>query len=208
MDEAAVRGAYGDGAFEGLARYAEILRGRGIEWGLIGPGEVGRLWERHILNSLAVLGWVGQGATVVDVGSGAGLPGVPVALVRPDVRVTLLEPNLRRSGFLSGVVEELGLAGQVQVVRARAEEHEGTYDVVLSRAVAPLAKLVGWCSPLMAPGGSLVALKGRSAVKELAAAGDALKAGRLKAQAHEVSVPGADEPTWVVVMTRRSRKFS
>ena len=198
MDADAVREAYTDPVFCQLARYVEILGHRGIEWGLIGPGEAGRLWERHVLNSLAVLPWIGSG-DVVDVGSGAGLPGVPVAVVRPDLRVTLLEPMERRCDFLRGVVAELGLEDRVSVVRGRAEEHTTRYPVVMARALAPLAKLVGWCAPLVAGGGSLVALKGRSASEELGRAKGALRAAGMKASVHEVTVPGTSEPTWVIV---------
>lgn len=181
-----------------LDRYVEILATRGIEWGLVGPAEAGRLWERHVLNSLAIVPFVPPDSAVLDVGSGAGLPGVPLALVRRDVRVTLLEPLLRRSRFLEQCVAELGLQGRVNLRRGRAEDERGAYDVVTARAVAPLQKLVGWCAPLIAPGGRLVALKGRSAGDETRAAADELKARRLTATVHEVSVDGSDGPTWVV----------
>ncbi len=183
-------------ASESLERYVEILRTRGIEWGLIGPREADRLWQRHVLNSLALLPFVPSAATVIDVGSGAGLPGIPLALVRPDVHVTLLEPLLRRWNFLVATVADLGLEDRVEVRRGRAEDERQRFDVVAARAVAPLPKLIGWCAPLV--GGSLLALKGRSAPDEVRAARPALRAADLTAAVHEVTVEGSDGPTWLV----------
>lgn len=150
--------------------YVRILAGAGIERGLIGPGEVDRLWDRHVLNSGAVAELVADGETVADVGSGAGLPGIPIALARPDVRVILIEPLLRRAEFLSEAIEELGL--EVTVVRGRAEEKDvrrqvGELDVVTSRAVAALDKLSRWCIPLVRPGGRMLAIKGERAEQEV-----------------------------------------
>lgn len=190
-------------ASEAIKRYVDILSSRGVEWGLIGPREGDRLWERHVLNSVALSPLLPEGATVVDVGSGAGLPGIPLALYRPDLRVTLLESLLRRSEFLSLAVEELGLADRVDVVRGRAEEHRGRYGVVTARAVAPLDRLIGWCSPLLAPGGALVALKGASASAELAAAAGSLRRDRLAGVLQELPVPGTDEVTWAVEIRRQ-----
>ena len=185
-----------------LTRYVEILASRGIDWGLIGPREADRLWERHVLNSLAVEAFVPLGARVLDVGSGAGLPGIPLALVRPDVTVTLLEPLLRRWTFLCGVIEELELADRMTAQRGRAEDFSGHFEVVTCRAVAPLTTLVGWCSPLVAQGGSLVALKGRSAAEELTDAFQYLRTSGWKAQVHEVVPPGCTDPTWAVELRR------
>ena len=137
--------------------YVAMLATRGVEWGLIGPRETERLWERHVLNSLAVSRFVGDGASVADVGSGAGLPGIPLALARPDLWVTLIEPLERRASFLALAIDELNLGERVRVVRARAEEHKARYDVVTCRAVAPLEKLLKWTVPLFQPGGRLVA---------------------------------------------------
>lgn len=149
-------------------RYAAWLADAGTVRGLIGPREVPRLWERHLVNC-AVLGeLMPEGARVCDIGSGAGLPGLVLAIARPDLRITLLEPLLRRTNFLSEVVEDLGL-DHVTVVRGRAEEfpeHHG-FDIVTSRAVAPLDRLLGWSMPLVAPHGALVALKGSSAAEEV-----------------------------------------
>ncbi len=135
--------------------------------GVIGPREADRIWDRHILNSLALADLIPVGATVVDVGSGAGLPGIPLAIARPDLSVTLLEPLLRRTTFLEPVVRELGLGDRVRVVRARAEDHHEQYDVVTARALAPLDRLIRWCRPLLKDGGTLLALKGRSAEDEI-----------------------------------------
>ena len=111
------------GAADLATRYVELLATTGVEWGLVGPRETDRLWERHVFNSAALADLVPTDATVVDVGSGAGLPGIPLALRRPDLRVTLLEPLLRRATFLTQAVESLELTDRVEVVRARAEDH-------------------------------------------------------------------------------------
>jgi 16S rRNA (guanine527-N7)-methyltransferase len=154
-----------------LARqYHAVLATAGVERGLIGPREVPRLWDRHILNC-AVLGeLIPAGASVVDVGSGAGLPGIPLAIARPDLRVTLVEPLLRRTIFLAEFIEMAGL--DVTVIRGRAEQPDvrkevGGADVVTSRAVAPLAKLAKWSLPLVHDHGRMLALKGSSAAEEL-----------------------------------------
>jgi 16S rRNA (guanine527-N7)-methyltransferase len=185
---------------ETAEQYAAILATRGVEWGLIGPREAERLWERHVLNSLAVSGFVPHGASVVDVGSGAGLPGIPLALGRPDVRVTLLEPLERRAHFLTLAVDELGLGEQVRVIRDRAETHKALYDVVTCRAVSALPKLLTWTMHLFYPDGRLVALKGASASDEVQAADRDLRRRRLSGRVASVQVyPGA-EPTYVVVV--------
>lgn len=139
----------------------------GIERGLIGPRETPRLWDRHILNCAVVAPRIPAAATVADVGSGAGLPGLVWAIARSDLRVTLIEPLLRRTTFLTEVVDELGLTN-VRVVRARATEVDEVFDVVTARAVADLGKLAAWCLPLVRPGGVLLALKGESASAEVA----------------------------------------
>lgn len=157
-------------------RYAAWLAGAGVERGLLGPREVPRLWDRHLLNCAVVGEAIPDQASVVDIGSGAGLPGLVLALARPDLRITLVEPLLRRTTFLEEVVADLGL-DTVSVVRGRAEDlHGGTrYDVVTSRAVAPLPKLLAWSMPLVAPGGSFLAMKGASVEQELAGAEKALR---------------------------------
>lgn len=152
-------------------RYCAALATAGVERGLIGPREVPRLWERHILNCAVVGELIEEGASVVDVGSGAGLPGIPLAIARPDLRITLVEPLLRRTIFLSEFVDEVGLKN-VTVVRGRAEQsgvikEAGGADVVTSRAVAPLAKLARWSLPLLRDHGRMLALKGTSAAEEL-----------------------------------------
>jgi len=185
-----------------ISQYIDILASRGIDWGLLGPREGERLWDRHVLNSVACAGLIPGEASVVDVGSGAGLPGLPLAIYRADVRMTLLESLLRRASFLELAVAELGLGDRVSVVRARAEEHRGRYDVVTSRAVAPLPRLIGWCLPLVAPGGSILALKGSTASEELADAGSELRRRRLTGRVHELLVPGTDETTWAVELRR------
>lgn len=147
--------------------YAELLATDGVERGLIGPREVGRLWHRHLLNCAVLSELVAPGAHVVDVGSGAGLPGLVLAIARPDLRVTLVEPLERRTVFLDEVRERLGLSGVV-VARGRAEDHPAARaDVVTSRAVAPLPRLMAWSLPLARLGGEVLALKGARAPEEV-----------------------------------------
>ena len=157
-------------------RYVELLATAGVERGLIGPREGPKLWDRHVLNCLALTSLVAPGATVADLGSGAGLPGLVLAIGRPDLTVTLVEPLQRRTIFLDEVVDELGLVG-VRVVRGRAEELHGSdrFDVVTARALAPLDRLVGWGMPLVEPTGALLAMKGSSAAEEIKAAANALR---------------------------------
>lgn len=168
------------GAEPSLRAYSRLLETDGVERGLIGPREAPRLWDRHILNCAVVvdpaLGLVASGASVIDVGSGAGLPGLVWAIARPDVRVTLLEPLLRRSTFLEEAVARLELPN-VTVVRGRAEETKLRADVVTARAVAPLERLLGWVARLIAPGGEVLALKGETADAEIDVAREAGFAG-------------------------------
>jgi 16S rRNA (guanine527-N7)-methyltransferase len=160
---------FGDGLEQAL-RYAQILAGAGVERGLIGPREADRLWDRHLLNSATLAELLDPGDQIADIGSGAGLPGIPLALARPDLRVTLIEPLLRRSDFLREVVDDLGV--DITVVRGRAEEQTvrqqvGEMDAVVSRAVASLDKLTRWSVPLLRPGGRMLAIKGERAASEV-----------------------------------------
>ncbi|MDU4703822.1 MAG: 16S rRNA (guanine(527)-N(7))-methyltransferase RsmG [Corynebacterium sp.] len=143
-------------------RYHSWLAEEATVRGLIGPRETPKLWDRHIINSAVVGEAIGKGLVVADIGSGAGLPGIPLALARPDLKVVLVEPLLRRTTFLNEVVEDLEL-DNVTVVRAEV----GQVDVVTSRAVAPLGKLAGWSLPLVKSGGAMVALKGGTAQEEI-----------------------------------------
>jgi 16S rRNA (guanine527-N7)-methyltransferase len=158
-----------------IEAYAASLATDGVTRGLIGPREAPRLWERHLLNCAVLGDVIDERATVCDVGSGAGLPGIVLAIARPDLTMTLVEPLLRRSTYLSEVSEQLGLTN-VEVVRARADEVHGTrsFDVVTSRAVAPLDRLLGWSMPLVAPEGRLVAMKGSGIADEIVAASSTL----------------------------------
>ena len=153
-------------------RFADLLATDALTRGLIGPHEVPRLWERHLLNCAVVTDLLPPGARIVDVGSGAGLPGVVMAIRRPDLQVDLVEPLQRRVAFLDEVVRRLQLADAIRVLRGRAEQAQmvaevGDAEWVTARAVAPLDRLVRWCLPLLQPGGRLLALKGSSAAAEL-----------------------------------------
>ena len=192
-------------AAAGLRAYAVLLAGDGVVRGLIGPRETARLWSRHVANCAVLEELIPEGACVADVGSGAGLPGLPVALVRPDITVVLVEPLLRRASFLTEAVEALGLSGRVEVLRGRAEEVALSVDVVTARAVAPLDRLAGWTLPLARVGGVLLALKGDGAAVEVVASQQALeKVGGGNA---EVVICGAgvvDPPTTVVRVVRKT----
>jgi 16S rRNA (guanine527-N7)-methyltransferase len=152
-------------------RYAELLAGPGVERGLIGPRETARLWERHLMNCAAVAELVPEPSSVIDLGSGAGLPGIVLAVMQPDSRVILLEPMARRAAFLDECVHRLEL-GNAEVRRGRAEELAGQLvaDVVTARAVAPMDRLAGLALGLVRPGGLVLAIKGAGADQELAAA--------------------------------------
>jgi 16S rRNA (guanine527-N7)-methyltransferase len=180
-----VAGAVFGRAAPGAERYAELLAGPGVDRGLIGPNEIPRVWERHLLNCAVVAELVPSPCSLVDLGSGAGLPGVVLALLLPDAEVTLLEPMARRADFLGECVSELGL-DNARVQRARAEELSGTVmvDVVTARAVAPLGRLAAMAVGLLRPGGILLAIKGAKAAQEVQAARDVL--GRLGVQHVEV----------------------
>jgi 16S rRNA (guanine527-N7)-methyltransferase len=188
-------------------RYASRLAGDGVTRGLLGPREVERIWDRHLLNSAALCELIPAAARVVDVGSGAGLPGLPMAIRRPDLRIDLVEPMQRRVEFLSEVVTELELGTTVRVLRGRADEPAvaavaGNADWVVARAVAPLDRLVRWCLPLLAPAGRLLALKGATAADEVTEHRAALRACGAQVLAVEKLGAGVLEgPTWVVVVS-------
>lgn len=188
--------------YKTIRQHVDILVSRGVDWGLIGPREIGRLWERHILNSIALESLIPEGCRVADVGSGAGLPGIPLAILRPDLEMTLIEPMLRRSNFLTEALDELGLDDRVTVVRGRAEDADLHVDVVVSRAVAKLATLINWTADLIVESGSLLALKGQSADDEVVKAKKELSKRRLFA---EVLLIRAD-PTSDVTRAVRVRR--
>jgi 16S rRNA (guanine527-N7)-methyltransferase len=179
-----------------------MLATAGVDRGLIGPREVSRLWERHILNCIVLEQLIPANARIADIGSGAGLPGIVLALVRPDLRVTLVEPLLRRATFLTETIEALDLRATVDVVRVRAEEYRGEpFSLVTARAVAPLDRLAALAFPLLTGGGTLLAVKGRRAHDEVEQHRAALT--KLGARRVEVLVVGAsalDEPTTVIVV--------
>jgi 16S rRNA (guanine527-N7)-methyltransferase len=181
-------------------RFVEHLVTSGVERGLIGPREVPRIWTRHVLNCAVIEEHIPGNVAICDVGSGAGLPGIALALARPDLDVTLVEPLLRRVTWLQEVVDDLGL-DRVRVLRGRAEDmaDQVRVDVAVARAVAPLSGLAAWCLPLLRPGGRLLAIKGRSAAEELDAGRTALT--RLGARSWRIVLSGEavlQEPTTVV----------
>jgi 16S rRNA (guanine527-N7)-methyltransferase len=175
-----------------VARYAEILATWGIDRGLVGPKEGDRIWDRHIANCIPVTTLLtnpSEGASLLDIGSGAGLPGIVIALARPDLKVTLLEPLQRRIDFLEEVVAELGI--EITIKRGRAESFKGGFNFVTARAVAPLPKLATVSWHLVMGGGSLLAMKGESAAAELEAA--RVEAPKIfkkvaKAELHEIQL--------------------
>ncbi len=187
-------------------RYVALLTGPGLERGLIGPREASRVWERHILNCAVVAELVPSRCTLVDVGSGAGLPGIVLAIVLPAVSVTLVEPLLRRSVFLEQCVAELGLKNAV-VRRARAEELRGelTADVVTARAVAPMRQLAAWAAGLVRPGGTILALKGDRVGAELREARETLRRLGLQAEIVRVGSGKVEPETLVVRIVARER---
>ncbi|WP_040422078.1 16S rRNA (guanine(527)-N(7))-methyltransferase RsmG [Corynebacterium lipophiloflavum] len=183
--------------------YHESLATVAASRGFIGPKEVERLWSRHLLNCAVISEAFDEGLEVADIGSGAGLPGIPLAIARPDLSVTLIEPLLKRSTYLSEVVDELGLEN-VTVVRGRAEEQSSAlFDVVTSRAVAPLGKLAGWSLPLVKPGGAMIAMKGESVAEELER--DAAEIKRAKGGEAEIFTVGdnlLEQPTTLIRIPR------
>lgn len=202
----AAEAVFGPG-LAGAERFAARLVGSGVQRGLLGPREADRVWDRHLLNSAVVAELVPTGARVLDVGSGAGLPGIALALARPDLSVALLEPMARRVAWLEEVVGELDLP--VAVHRGRAENAVvrrglGRWDVVTARAVAPLGRLAGWCLPLLDDGGRLLAVKGASAAEEARRDAAAVRA----AGGGEVTIRSCgegvvDPPATVAVVPRR-----
>ncbi len=187
-------------AYSLINRYVDILASDGVDRGLIGPRELNRLWERHIMNSAALAQLIHSGSSVVDVGSGAGLPGIPLAVLRPDLMITLLEPMLRRCTFLTQTVDALGLKARVRVVRSRAEDHHQRYGVVVARAVAQLEKLLTWTNPLRTPGGTILALKGQTAAEEVEAAHDLIAEFKLGAEVLSIRAHPEAELATVVVL--------
>jgi 16S rRNA (guanine527-N7)-methyltransferase len=193
--------------------YVELLATDAVVRGLIGPREVDRLWQRHLLNCAALGQLLPAGAVVVDVGSGAGLPGIPLALARPDVRVALLEPLERRVQFLHEALSVLGLEQQVRVVRGRAEDRStrtslDAVDWVTARAVAPLDRLVRWCLPLLTPGGRLLALKGASVREEIDRYEQSMRsAGAASVEVREIGATSGTT-TWVAVVSRAAAGLS
>ena len=153
-------------SFSKLSQFADILAKDGVRLGLIGPREVERIWDRHILNCAALAELIPDGQSIIDIGSGAGLPGIVLAILKPESKVTLVEPMQRRTDFLSQVKTDLNLTN-VEIIRGRAENQKIKAQIVTSRAVAPLNKLLTWSLPLVEKGGKVLAIKGDKAQEEL-----------------------------------------
>jgi 16S rRNA (guanine527-N7)-methyltransferase len=186
-------------AAENLKKFHDFLCTAGVERGLLGPREIPRMWSRHIANSVVVESLIPQNASVVDVGSGAGLPGIPLAIVRPDLKVTLLEPLARRVSFLEEAVEVLNLSSTVDILRARAEDvKDRQWDVVTGRAVANLNKFLKLTWKLVSSQGQLLPLKGEQATTELEEAQGFLTKKGLKGEVLQVGEGLIDPPTTVI----------
>ena len=176
---------YFPGQEDAIRGYAELLTTAGIERGLIGPREGERIWERHIFNCLPVTQLLPQGASLFDIGSGAGLPGIVIALARPDLKVTLIEPLERRVEFLNEAVAAIAAGGvEIEVIRGRAQDVKKSAEFVTARAVAPMEKLKKMCWHMVKTGGSLLAMKGESAANEMV--------GVKGAELHEIKLEGIE----------------
>jgi 16S rRNA (guanine527-N7)-methyltransferase len=191
-----------------IAEYASRLATDGVVRGLIGPAEVPRLWDRHLLNCAVVGELIDPGLAVVDVGSGAGLPGMVLAVLRPDLRMTLVESLARRVTFLEECRDALHLTA-LAVLRGRAEEPATVAqltatDVVTARAVAPLDRLARWCLPLLRPNGRLLAIKGQSAAREVDEHRAAVHRLGGDIAIRQCGVGLIDSPATVIEVTRRS----
>lgn len=191
--------AYPD-AQANLEKYHNWLATAGIDRGILGPRELERIWDRHIANCAVVEELIPENASVLDVGSGAGLPGLAIAIVRPDLKVGLIEPLQRRCEFLTEVINDLNLNNQVTVYRGRAQDHASLKaDVVTGRAVAPLHKFLSWTAGLVKPTGQILAMKGSSAATEISQA-----QGQLAGKTAEIVQVGAGvvDPLTTVVRVK------
>jgi len=203
---AAANAVFGE-ALPAITEYARMLATDGVVRGLIGPREIPRLWDRHLLNCAVLTELIDPGLTVVDVGSGAGLPGMVLAVLRPDLRVTLVESLARRVAFIEECRDALQLT-TLTVLRGRAEEPAtvsqlAPADVVTARAVAPLDRLARWCLPLLHPGGRLLAIKGESAPREVETHRVAVTRAGGDISLRHCGIGLIDPPATVVEVTRR-----
>lgn len=208
VEPAPLHGAehFGDLQWERLSRFAQLLENEGQLRGLVGPREMNKLWSRHLLNSTAINGFIEDSMSVADVGSGAGFPGLVLAITRPSINVSLIEAMERRTDWLQYVVDDLEL-NNVEVIRGRAEDLDGfSADIVTARAVAALKKLIPWTMPLVRDGGRVVALKGGRAEVEINEADKQLrKYGAEWVDVHDVDVWGTSEGTRIVEIKKVKR---
>ncbi|MGA0842194.1 MAG: 16S rRNA (guanine(527)-N(7))-methyltransferase RsmG [Candidatus Nanopelagicales bacterium] len=190
---------------EKLKAYEALLKQHGEEKGLLGPKDIQIIWERHILNSLPLMELISPNSTLADIGSGAGLPGIPLSICRPDLKITLIEPMARRAEFLKIVIKELEIQN-TEVFHGRAEAlfKKQKFDFVTARAVAPFKKLVKIALPLLKSDGYLLALKGAKANLEL---NDALEViNELQATSLGVVKTGSEIQSEVsIVVVRRNQ---
>jgi 16S rRNA (guanine527-N7)-methyltransferase len=185
LSKEALIAKYFPGQEGSIRAFAQFLVTAGIERGLIGPREGERIWDRHIFNCLPITELLPQGASLFDIGSGAGLPGIVIALARPDLKVTLIEPLERRVEFLKEAVAAIpDLPFPIEVLRGRAQDIKKSADFVTARAVAPLEKLKKMSWHMVKTGGSLLAMKGESAVAEMV--------GVKGAELHEIKLEGIE----------------
>lgn len=196
---------FGEATWALFSTFAQMIADEGELRGLVGPRELERLWSRHLLNSATVLDFVPERASVADVGSGAGFPGVVIAMARPSCQVTLIESMEKRCEWLTYVSRALDLKN-VTIVNGRAEEmpKNSHFDIVTARAVAPLKKLIPWTLPLVKPQGKVAALKGARVYSEIDDATQQLRQyGAAWADVHEVETFGTHEETWILEIAKK-----
>ena len=184
------------GAQAKLLAYLDLLAKWNRTYNLTAVRDPGEMVSRHLLDSLAVLPYM-HGKSLADLGSGAGLPGIPLAIARPDVAVTLVESNGKKTRFLREAVRSLPLSN-VTVDQARVQDATGAFDTITARAFASLPDMLAWAGHLLAPNGHWLALKGRADPAELGA----VSSGFRIIAVHDLQVPGIDGERCAVELAR------